>query len=221
MAVRKIVSGGQTGADRGGLDAAIGLGIEHGGWCPRGRRAEDGTIPNAYRLSETSCVSYTERTDLNVRDSDATVVFTLGPMTPGSRRTMQPAIAMNKPSLHLALDVDAEPTARLRQWCVEHGVVTLNVAGSRESKARGLQQRTREVVSRHRCTIANTGACASTWRPPEFSVSSSNHERNSSSTSSFGGCAWLNVSHRPRNPFERFGTLATPWFAKRTCTCST
>ena len=145
--VRKIVSGGQTGADRGGLDAAIELGLEHGGWCPRDRRAEDGPIPAAYQLSETWGASYTERTDLNVRDSDATVVFTLGPMTPGSRRTMQTAIAMNKPSLHLALDVDAEPTARLRQWCVEHGVATLNVAGSRESKARGLQQRTREVVT--------------------------------------------------------------------------
>ncbi len=99
----------------------------------RDRRAEDGPIPAAYQLSETWGASYTERTDLNVRDSDATVVFTLGPMTPGSRRTMQTAIAMNKPSLHLALDVDAEPTARLRQWCVEHGVATLNVAGSRAS----------------------------------------------------------------------------------------
>lgn len=146
MTVRKIVSGGQTGADRGGLDAAISLGLEHGGWCPRGRRAEDGIIPAAYRLSETSSASYTERTDLNVRDSDATVVFTLGPMTPGSRRTMQTADAWDKPSLHLALDAETEPTVRLRQWCVEHGVGALNVAGSRESKAHGIQERVRDIV---------------------------------------------------------------------------
>jgi hypothetical protein len=145
--VRKIVSGGQAGADRGGLDAAIALGLEHGGWCPRGRRAEDGLIPEVYRLSETSSASYTQRTDMNVRDSDGTVVFTLGRMTPGSWRTIQTARAWSKPSLHVALDVESDPTTKLRQWCVERRIGTLNVAGSRESKARGIQGRVRDIVT--------------------------------------------------------------------------
>ena len=146
MKVCKIISGGQTGADRGGLDAAIALGLEHGGWCPRGRRAEDGRVPEKYRLSEASTTSYTQRTDLNVRDSDATVVFTLTALTPGSWRTIHTATAWGRPSLHVALDTEPAPIERLRTWCLEHGVVTLNVAGSRESKARGIQERTRAVV---------------------------------------------------------------------------
>jgi hypothetical protein len=144
--VRKIVSGGQTGADRGGLDAAVAMGLPHGGWCPAGRRAEDGRVPGAYRLSETSGASYEQRTEMNVRDSDGTVVFTLGPMTPGSRRTVRCASDLRRPCLHIALDTETEPSARLRQWCVQHGITTLNVAGTRESKARGIQDRVRAVV---------------------------------------------------------------------------
>ena len=144
--VRKIVSGGQTGADRGGLEAAIALGLEHGGWCPRGRQAEDGLIPEIYRLSETSSASYTQRTDMNVRDSDGTAVFTLGPMTPGSWRTIRTAKAWDKPSVHIALDVESDPTTKLHQWCVDGKIGTLNVAGSRESKAHGIQERVRDVV---------------------------------------------------------------------------
>src|SRR5689334_22568523 len=77
----KIVSGGQTGADRGGLDAAIALGIAHGGWCPKGRKAEDGQVPACYSLAEARSADYRVRTKLNVRDSDATVIFTRGPLT--------------------------------------------------------------------------------------------------------------------------------------------
>ena len=74
----KIISGGQTGADRGGLDAAMDLGIEHGGWCPKGRRAEDGRIPDRYTLEETTSTDYTVRTEKNVEWADGTVVFTFG-----------------------------------------------------------------------------------------------------------------------------------------------
>ena len=75
--VEKIVSGGQTGADRAGLDFAIAHGIPHGGWCPKGRKAEDGTIPERYGLSETSRADYLQRTEANVRESDGTVIFTV------------------------------------------------------------------------------------------------------------------------------------------------
>ncbi len=144
--VVRIVSGGQTGADRGGLDAAIALGLEHGGWCPRGRRAEDGCIPEWYQLKETLSASYLPRTERNVRDSDGTVVLTMGPMSPGSWKTIQFAKAAHRPFVHIALDVELEPAAKLRQWCEEHHVVTMNVAGSRESKAPGIQTKACDVI---------------------------------------------------------------------------
>ena len=82
--ITKIVSGGQSGADQGGLDAAIELGIPHGGWCPKGRKSEDGAIPDKYNLVETKSGDYRVRTEQNVVDSDATVVFTYGPASGGS-----------------------------------------------------------------------------------------------------------------------------------------
>ena len=78
MALRvTIYSGGQTGADIAGLNFAIERGIPHGGWCPRGRKAEDGVIPPRFRLRETPSAGYSQRTEWNVRDSDATVIFTI------------------------------------------------------------------------------------------------------------------------------------------------
>ena len=72
-----ILSGGQTGADRAALDFAIEYGLPHGGWCPRGRLAEDGPIDERYELTETPSHRYAQRTEWNVRDSDATVVFSI------------------------------------------------------------------------------------------------------------------------------------------------
>ena len=72
-----IYSGGQTGADRAALDWAISENIPHGGWCPRGRKAENGRIPARYQLQETVSTGYAERTERNVMEADATVVFTL------------------------------------------------------------------------------------------------------------------------------------------------
>jgi hypothetical protein len=103
--VLKIVSGGQTGADRAGLDAAIELGLAHGGWCPHGRRTEDGPLPEHYQLQETESSSYTQRTVFNVRDSDATVVFTLGVLGPGSKNTLATAKKLGKPRLYVDLSV--------------------------------------------------------------------------------------------------------------------
>jgi len=101
MPITKIVSGGQTGADRGGRDAAIELGIPHGGWCPKGRQAEDGCIPDQYELSETSSSNYETRTEQNVIDSDATIIFTYGKPTGGSKRTVEFAKKHHRPYLHV------------------------------------------------------------------------------------------------------------------------
>ena len=74
----KIVSGGQTGVDRAALDVALDLSLPCGGWCPKGRKAEDGPIAAHYPLTETPLDSYPQRTEWNVRDSDGTLVLTRG-----------------------------------------------------------------------------------------------------------------------------------------------
>src|ERR1035438_289986 len=101
----KIVSGGQTGADRAALNFAIEHGIQHGGWCPRGRRAEDGTIDPRYKLQETPSSGYVQRTEWNVRDSDGTVVFSIAPiLTGGSKKTVFLAHKHHKPVIHICRD---------------------------------------------------------------------------------------------------------------------
>lgn len=100
FSVMKIISGGQTGADRAALDFALTLGIPHGGWCPRGRLAEDGPVPERYILSETPTRAYAVRTEWNVRDSDGTVIFTLGwpPLSGGSLKTWKFAESLGSQS---------------------------------------------------------------------------------------------------------------------------
>jgi len=143
-----IISGGQTGADRGGLEAAMELGIPHGGWCPKGRRAEDGAIPRKYRLKQTRSPSYPARTERNVLVSDGTVVFTFGPPEAGSALTLKLARKHGKPFLHvdLAKRSPAASTERLRAWIDQEGVAILNVAGSRESDAVGMQAMVWRIV---------------------------------------------------------------------------
>lgn len=132
----KIVSGGQTGADRAALDAAIRLGIPHGGWVPKGRLAEDGPIPKRYRMRETGSSAYPQRTERNVRDSDGTVLITRGRPTGGSEYTRQMALRHNRPFLHV--DLNRLPLFKaaltVSRWIADHSIRTLNVAGSRASK---------------------------------------------------------------------------------------
>lgn len=149
MKVKRIISGGQTGADRGGLDAAIDLGIPHGGWCPKGRRAEDGTIPMKYDLRETDSREYLARTEQNVIAAHGTVVFTFGTPTAGSALTIQYAERHRKPVLHLDLLklCPDEAATHLRAWIEENGLSILNVAGSRESLAAGLEKLVHRIVA--------------------------------------------------------------------------
>ena len=130
-----IVSGGQTGADRTGLDWAIAHGIPHRGWCPRGRRAEDGAIPPRYRLRETPSPTYIQRTEWNVRDSDGTVIFTVAErLVAGPLRTLEFAILHRKPHLHLAAADKGDAAVALRNWMRQNSIRVLNVAGSRASR---------------------------------------------------------------------------------------
>lgn len=135
--VQRIVSGGQTGVDRGALDAAIFLGIEHGGWCPRGRLAEDGIIPARYELTETDSAKYPIRTQRNVIDSDGTLILYEGELQGGTALTLRFAKEHNKPCLaiDLASPLDFEMA---RRWIVGESLEVLNVAGPRESSSPGI-----------------------------------------------------------------------------------
>ena len=133
----EVVSGGQTGVDRAALDAALGLGLKVGGWCPEGRRAEDGPIAARYPLRDTPTADYAQRTEWNVRDSDATLILYRGELTGGSARTAGHAREWGRPLL--ALDLVAHPDpAVAADWARRHGVRVLNVAGPRESGAPGI-----------------------------------------------------------------------------------
>jgi hypothetical protein len=125
--------------DRAGLEAAIAHGIEHGGWCPRGRLSEDGCIPSRYALTEMDAPDYPARTEQNVIDSDATVILYEGKLKGGSLLTRRLARRWDKPCQCLSLQTAAP--AELRQWLGRIRPATLNVAGPRESTAPGIEQR--------------------------------------------------------------------------------
>lgn len=132
-----IISGGQTGADRAALDFAIEHGLAHGGWCPRGRQAEDGPVPDRYELRETPSRKYAQRTEWNVRDSDATAVFSLAADPQGGTRlTLVLAARLGKPVLHLSHAMHSAEAAAvaLSAFLDEHSVTILNVAGPRASQ---------------------------------------------------------------------------------------
>lgn len=135
--IDKIVSGGQTGVDRAGLDVAIALGIAHGGWCPKGRKAEDGVIPAGYRLEETPTAEYRQRTEWNVRDSDGTLILTRGSPTGGTALTIRLASVYSRPCLVINLDAQPDPD-KVSAWLAANRIRVLNVAGPRESGFQGI-----------------------------------------------------------------------------------
>lgn len=144
--MRKIVSGGQSGVDRAALDAARALGIAAGGWCPRGRIAEDGRIRRRYRLLETPSSGYAQRTEWNVRDADATLVVNRGRLDGGTLFTVQLARRYRRPVLVVQL-VRRLRRAQFRAWLRRNRVRVLNVAGPRESKRPGIYRQARALLA--------------------------------------------------------------------------
>src|SRR6202007_2016864 len=127
--IPKIVSGGQTGADRAALDWAMAHNVPCGGWCPKRRKAEDGPIDPKYPLKETPSASYLQRTEWNVRDSDATVLFSIQPtLSGGSKRTTEFARKYKKPWLHLCA-ADSAAADNLKAFTEEHRVTVLTSPG--------------------------------------------------------------------------------------------
>ena len=130
--IARIISGGQTGVDRAALDVALELGLPCGGWCPKGRRAEDGPLPARYPLQETPSLAYPPRTARNVRDSDGTLVLTHGEADRGTALTLRLAERYGRPRLVLDLGKVPEP-AEVWRWAEAARIEVLNVAGPRES----------------------------------------------------------------------------------------
>lgn len=139
-----IVSGGQTGVDRAALDFAIRHGYPHGGWAPRGRKAEDDLIPLKYQLTELADGGYRQRTRRNVADSDGTLILNVGELDGGTLATQAFAQKRGKPHLVVQLDagVTADVASDVLAWLREYTVKTLNVAGPRESKRPGVYRLT-------------------------------------------------------------------------------
>ncbi|HSU14631.1 putative molybdenum carrier protein [Longimicrobium sp.] len=142
----KIVSGGQTGVDRAALDVAMELGMACGGWCPAGRWAEDGPIDARYPLRETPSADPAQRTEWNVRDSDATLILASGAESAGTELTREAARRLGKPlyTFHAGALEDA---GALRRWLQVASVRTLNVAGPRESEAPGIYAGARRILT--------------------------------------------------------------------------
>jgi len=160
--IKKIVSGGQTGVDRAALDAAIKLNIPHGGKCPKGRLAElDETIPLKYNLIETESSDYSERTKLNIDESEGTLIFVPSmpiKVTDGTNLTTQYAQEKNKP--HLIIDLSKEIDMRLIiDWVIKNRIETLNIAGPRESQSKGIYKQCLPLFNQIFNILLNENVC--------------------------------------------------------------
>ena len=146
--IQKIISGGQTGADRAALDFAIKHSIPYGGWVPKGRKTEDGTLPEKYLLQEMLTGSYLKRTEKNIIDSDGTLIVSHGLLTGGSALTPELARQHRKPWIHIDLETTSysEAAKMIREWVGRKKIKILNVAGARESKDAMIYQAVTELL---------------------------------------------------------------------------
>jgi len=151
--VTKIISGGQTGADRAALDVAIKLGISHGGWIPRGRLTENGVLDAKYQLKEMETSNYNKRTEQNVIDSDGTIIISHGKLSGGSDYTREMLLRHGRPWLHIDLNKTTFLQAEryIRSWLAEHKIEVLNVAGPRESKDTTIYQDVIDILESALC----------------------------------------------------------------------
>ena len=144
----KIISGGQTGVDRAALDAAMDLGVDVGGWCPNGRKAEDGAIPDKYPLKETLSDEYPVRTELNVCNSDFTLILCSGKMTRGTALTARICERKQKPYMVINLDSKNIFFFNVIAPIIRNGYEEINFAGPRETMRTGIRKKAYEFVRR-------------------------------------------------------------------------
>ncbi len=148
--ISKIISGGQTGADRAALDFAIAHCIPHGGWIPKARRTEDGPLASRYQLKEMPSSSYPQRTRQNVIHSDGTLIISHGNLKGGSAYTRECARKAKRPWLHIDLTMANrnDMAYSVQRWIVENNIHILNVAGPRASEDPTIYQETVELLER-------------------------------------------------------------------------
>lgn len=145
---RRIISGGQTGVDRAALDVALALGIPCGGWCPKGRRAEDGPIDPRYPLRETSGSDPGERTRRNVAEADATLIVARQPLAGGTAVTHDCAEKLGKVLLVIEPCAADAARAAVAGWLAKHAPQVLNVAGPRESESPGIYRESKAFLTK-------------------------------------------------------------------------
>lgn len=146
MPIERVISGGQTGVDRAALRAARSAGLDVGGWCPKGRRSDDGPISDEFPMQETPSAGYPTRTRWNIRDADATLVLYEGPLEGGTAHTLKLATALGRPAA--AFDVaQRDAGARIRDWIAQTCPRVLNVAGPREGKRPGIGARAHALLA--------------------------------------------------------------------------
>jgi hypothetical protein len=148
MIIRKIISGGQTGADQAALDVAIRFDIPHGGWIPANRRTEAGPLPEKYNMKELPEESYEVRTERNVVDSEGTLILSHGDLKGGSEYTARMARKHGRPWLHVDMNrlCVSSGTRMIRSWVTEKGIHILNVAGPRASEDPHIYEKTARVM---------------------------------------------------------------------------
>ena len=146
-----IISGGQTGVDRAALDWAIAHKVPHGGWCPKGRLASDGRLPDHYQLIETASAGYSQRTRANVMQADATLILTCGPLVGGSKLTLRFACGTSKPSFIVDLDLPlGQQLQKLRDWQkAQPPIYIINLAGPSESRCPGIYDKTLDFMNQY------------------------------------------------------------------------
>lgn len=154
--LKKIVSGGQTGVDRAALDVALQLKISCGGWCPKGRKAEDGVIDKKYPLVEADSSEYIKRTELNVGDSDGTLVITWGTPQGGTKATIDFIKSYNKPYFLLDVLSNKQNINDITKWLEDNQIAILNIAGPRDDKEGRIYKKARELIQELMLSIAST-----------------------------------------------------------------
>ena len=145
--IKKIISGGQSGAEQAALDAAIDFHIPHGGWIPKGRIAEKNPLPAKYKLQEMPPSSQLDETEQNVVDSDGTLIISQGTFIENVDDIFKTVKKHRRPWIHIDLNITAplDAVLKIRSWIIEETVEVLNVEGASAGEAPQLYEKTKEA----------------------------------------------------------------------------
>jgi len=146
--IKKIISGGQVGADQAAIDAAIKYNFPHGGWIQKGRKTQSGILPDKYELKEMPIAGFEDRIEQNVIDSDGTVIISHGELTGGADYSQKMAKKHNRPCLHIDLNVTPAfmASSEINTWIIENEIEVMNVTGSRTSEDAKIYKETMYIV---------------------------------------------------------------------------